>query len=275
MIGKVAIVTGSSSGIGLAVARSFAEHGAHLVLVARRHDRLVALTRQLAHLDVKVVAIAADITQEESRQAIISQAMRNFGRIDILVNNAGFGYRSPIEATPLSAIRSNFETNVFSPIALAQLVIPIMKQQRSGCIVNMSSVAGKIARPLSSIYDATKHALEAISDGLRGELKQFGIRVLVIEPGFVQTEFTDIAKTISSEYYGKYPEYQTLLQVHVRRDERWRRFAADADEVARTIVQAVQGTDSKVRYVTPGFARLMLTLKRILPERLFHRLIDV
>lgn len=269
------IVTGASSGIGLAIARSFAEHGAHLVLVARRRDRLLALARQLAPLDVKVIPIAGDITQEECRDEIIAQAMRNFGRIDILVNNAGFGYRSPIEATPLSAIRSNFETNVFAPIALAQRVIPIMKEQQSGYIVNMSSVAGKIARPLSSIYDATKHALEAVSDGLHGELKRFGIRVLVIEPGFVQTEFTDIAKSISLQHYASHPEYQALLDAHIARDERWRRFAAHADDVACTIVRAVQSTDSEVRHVLPGLARLVLLLKRLLPERLFHRLIDV
>jgi short-subunit dehydrogenase len=139
----------------------------------------------------------------------------------------------------------------------------------------MSSVAGKIARPLSSIYDATKHALEAVSDGLRGELKRFGIRVLVIEPGFVQTEFTDIAKSISLQHYASYPEYQTLLDAHIARDERWRQFAATADDVADTIVWAVQSNDSKLRHVMPGFARLVLMLKRVLPERLFHRLIDV
>ena len=115
--------------------------------------------------------------------------MRAFGRIDGLVNNAGFGQRGPIELVPVESIRQNFETNLFSLIALTQLVIPIMREQGKGRIVNVGSVAGRIARPFSSVYDATKHALEAVTDGLRGEMSPFGIRVSLIQPGFILTEF--------------------------------------------------------------------------------------
>lgn len=120
--------------------------------------------------------------QRPRSSALNRRDLKKFGRIDGLVNNAGYATRGPLEIVPVEAIRKNFETNVFALIALTQLVVPVMRAQGSGCIVNIGSVAGRIARPLSSIYDATKHALEAITDGLRGELQPFGIRVALIQP---------------------------------------------------------------------------------------------
>lgn len=275
MRGQVVIITGASAGIGHATALAFARQGARLVLAARRRDRLAALASQLANAGAKVIYHDFDITQEDGRRRLVTKALEEFGRIDVLINNAGFGYRSPVEVTPISEIRANFETNVFAPIALTQLVIPVMRKQRQGCVVNVSSVAGKIARPLSSIYDATKHAIEAFSDGLRGELAPFGIRLLVVEPGFVETEFTDVATRASLQYYENQTEYQSLLESLRVREARLRRFAASPDEIAQLIVKAVCDRSSRMRYVAPRFALLSLTLKRFLPERLFQRLIGV
>ena len=185
--GQIVIVTGASAGIGEAAARRLAGEGATVVIAARRADRLDAVKREIESAGGRALAVVGDVTSQQDRKRLVQETMRAFGRIDGLVNNAGYGQRGPIELVPIEAIRQNFETNLFSLIALTQLVIPIMREQGSGRIVNISSVAGRIARPLSSVYDATKHALEAISDGMRGELAPFGIKVVVIEPGFIIT----------------------------------------------------------------------------------------
>jgi short-subunit dehydrogenase len=135
-----------------------AQEGAQVVLVARRKERLDALKHDIEKAGGRAIAIAADITSQQDRQALVRETIRELGRIDALVNNAGYGQRGPIELVPVEDIRQNFETNLFSLIALTQLVIPILRNQQSGRIVNISSVAGRIARPLSSVYDATKHA---------------------------------------------------------------------------------------------------------------------
>ena len=164
LAGQVVIVTGASSGIGEAVARRLVRAGAKVVISARRPDRLDALARELDPAGASVLAVAGDVTSDTDRRKLVEAAVNKFGRIDALVNNAGYGTRGPVEIVPVDAVRRNFETNLFSLIALTQLVLPAMRERGSGCIVNIGSVAGRIARPLSSIYDSTKHALEAITD---------------------------------------------------------------------------------------------------------------
>jgi short-subunit dehydrogenase len=151
--GQVVIVTGASSGIGEATVRMLAAAGANVVLVARRRDRLDQLKKEIEQSGARALAIAGDITSPEDRERIVQTTMSEFGQIDVLVNNAGYGQRGPIEMVSVEAIRQNFETNLFSLIGLTQLVIPIMRNQGSGRIVNVSSVAGRIARPLSSVYE--------------------------------------------------------------------------------------------------------------------------
>ena len=184
---QVVIVTGASAGIGEATARRLARGGAKVVITARRQDRLDALAREIDPTGANVLALAGDVTSDADRRKWVEATLAKFGRIDGLVNNAGYGTRGPVEMVPVDLVRKNYETNVFSLIALTQLVIPAMRAQGGGCIVNIGSVAGRIARPLSSIYDSTKHALEAVTDGLRGELKPFGIRVSLVRPGFITT----------------------------------------------------------------------------------------
>ena len=214
----VVIITGASSGIGEAASRHLFSSGFRVVLMARRAERLQSLQAELeasnksspARDPSRVLTVTADIRKKEECERLGSAAMRVFGRIDGLVNNAGFGQRGPIELVSVESIRQNFETNLFSLIALTQLVIPIMRQQGKGRIVNVGSVAGRIARPFSSVYDATKHALEAITDGLRGEMSPFGISVSLIQPGFIVTEFLDVANKISKpiiEHAGPYAPY--------------------------------------------------------------------
>lgn len=269
---EVAIVTGASAGIGAAVARKLSEDGFQVVLAARRAERLEKLGQEITARGGTALSVPTDITRLEDCQRLVQKTMTAYGRIDVLVNNAGFGYRSPLEYIPLDAIRHNFETNLFGPIALTQLVIPIMRDRQKGYIVNISSVAGRIARPLSSVYDATKHAIEAISDSLRAELAPFGIRVIVIEPGFIKTEFIDVARSESAAFLNKNGFYSELMNKASSKDGRFRRLSKQPELIAELVSSVVRNPNPRDRYAAPGFARVALLLKRMLPERLFQRL---
>jgi NAD(P)-dependent dehydrogenase (short-subunit alcohol dehydrogenase family) len=186
------------------------------------------------------------------------------------VNNAGYGTRGPVEIVPVDAIRKNFETNLFSLIALTQLVLPHMRERGDGCIVNIGSVAGKIARPLSSIYDSTKHALEAITDGLRGELKPFGVRVTLIRPGFIVTEFIDAASKASDQYTDHAGPYTPFLAGFRVGYKKLRLVAGVPDDIARLVERALTADNPAPRYSGPFHASIFLFLKWILPDRLLE-----
>ena len=278
----VVIITGASSGIGEAASRLLFDSGFRVVLGARRTERLQSLQAELEQAsrmasperDLSgILTVTTDITKREDRERLIGEAMRVFGRIDGLVNNAGFGQRGPIELVSVESIRQNFETNVFSLIALTQLVIPIMREQGKGRIVNVGSVAGRIARPFSSVYDATKHALEAVTDGLRGEMSPFGISVSLIQPGFIITEFLDVANKISKpiiEHAGPYAPY---LSGFAGMSEKARRIAGHPADIAQLVVRALTDERPRFRYAAPLHAKLFLMMKRFLPERLFEEIV--
>ena len=267
--GQVVIITGASAGIGEAAARRLAREGAIAVISARRADRLEALKRDIEAANGRAFVVAGDITNEQDRARLVQETLDAFGHIDALVNNAGYGQRGPIELVPLDAIRRNFETNFFSLIGLTQLVIPVMREQRRGRIVNISSVAGRIARPLSSVYDATKHALEAISDGLRGELAQFGIKVVVIEPGFIITEFLGVANEEAREIIEHAGPYAETFERVAKGTQRLRKMAGRPEDIADVVFKALTVDNPRTRYAAPGHARFGLALKRLLPTRLF------
>ena len=271
--GQVAIVTGASAGIGEATVRWLAREGARVVMAARRLDRLDVIRREIEAAGGVALAVAADVTSEEDRGRLVREAVNKFGRIDALVNNAGYGQRGPIETVPVDNIRQNFETNLFSLIALTQLVIPIMREQGSGRIINISSVAGRIARPLSSVYDATKHALEAISDGLRGELAPFGIEVVVIEPGFIVTEFLQVANEVSRPVVEQEGPYAQFFAGFSSGYQRLRKIAGKPDDIAGLVVKAMTAERPRNRYAAPRHARVAIALKRWLPERVFNYLL--
>src|SRR5215213_6790515 len=256
--GRVVIITGASAGIGEATARRLAREGARVVLAARRKDKLDALKREIVAEGGDATAVVADITSPGDRQRLVSEAVAAHGRIDALINNAGYGHRGPIELVPIESIRQNFETNLFSLIALTQLVIPIMRGQGEGRIVNVSSVAGKIARPLSSVYDSTKHALEAVSDGLRGELAMFGIKVVIIEPGFITTEFSEVSNRVSRPVVEEAGFYDESLKDFGRGSERMRKMAGRPEDIAALIERALAAKNPRPRYAGPGPARLPL-----------------
>lgn len=273
LAGQVVLVTGASSGIGVAVARRLARAGARVVLTARRAAPLAALARELDPTGAAVLACAGDVGSAEDRARWVREARAKFGRIDALVNNAGYGTRGPVELVPVEAVRRNFETNVFALIALTQLVLPAMRTQGSGAIVNIGSVAGRIARPWSGIYDATKHALEAVTDALRGELRPFGIRVTLIRPGYIATEFVDAADAASAAHLadaGPYAPFQAAFRSGYHR---LRSVAGAPDDIARLVERALRSDDPASRYNGPFHARVFLLLKWLLPDRLMAWLV--
>ncbi|MBA4136819.1 MAG: hypothetical protein C0518_05835 [Opitutus sp.] len=272
LAGQVVIITGASSGIGEATARRLARGGARIVISARRQDRLDALARELDPTGANVFAIAGDVTNETDRQRLVRATLEKFSRIDALVNNAGYGTRGPVEIVPVDAIRKNFETNVFSLIALTQLVAPHLRAQRSGTIVNIGSVAGRIARPLSSIYDSTKHALEALTDGLRGELKPFGVRVTLIRPGYIVTEFVEAANAASDKYLENAGPYEPFMAGFRLGYQKLRRVAGHPDDIARLVQHALTCANPAPRYAAPFHAKAFLFLKWILPGRVLERI---
>jgi len=269
LAGQVVIVTGASSGIGEATARRLLKGGAKVVVAARRQARLEVLARELDPTGANVLAVAGDVTSDADRRRLVDATLAKFGRIDALVNNAGYGTRGPVEIVPVDAVRRNFETNVFSLIALTQLVLPHLRERGSGCIVNLGSVAGRIARPLSSIYDSTKHALEALTDGLRGELRPFGVRVTLIRPGFILTEFIDAANAASTNVVENAGPYTPFLEGFRVGYEKLRSVAGVPDDIARLIEKALTSDNPAPRYNGPFHAKIFLLVKWLLPDRLF------
>ncbi|PTY02863.1 hypothetical protein DB347_23260 [Opitutaceae bacterium EW11] len=267
------IVTGASSGIGEAVVLRLLAAGAKVALFARREDRLLAVARRADPAGARTVVVAGDLANEDDRQRLINETLARFGRVDALVNNAGFGQRGPIEQVPLAAIRRNFETNVFGLLGLTQAVIPLLRAQGGGRIVNVGSVAGRIARPMSSTYDATKHALEAFTDGLRGELKPFGIDVILVRPGFILTEFINAADQASAQVIENPGPYAPFAQSFQGGARKLKSIAGKPDDVARTIERALSSTSPKTHYAVPGHARVFLFMKWILPTRVLDRMV--
>jgi short-subunit dehydrogenase len=271
--GWVAIVTGASAGIGAATAIRLAAQGAHVALVARRANRLEALEGTIRSRGGSAIALPADVTSAADRERVVRGTLSAWGRVDALVNNAGYGQRGPVELVPLDAVRRNFETNVFAAIGLAQLVIPSMRAQGAGRIVNVSSVAGRIVWPFSSVYGATKHALEAISDGMRIELEPFGIRVVVIEPGFVLTEFNEAAEAVSRSVVQDPGPYGPRVARSGQRLKAAKRLAARPEDIADLVVTALASPRPRTRYAAPLHARIALVARRALPQRLLDRLL--
>jgi NAD(P)-dependent dehydrogenase (short-subunit alcohol dehydrogenase family) len=265
---KTAVVTGASAGIGEATAHALLGAGYRVFVGARRLDRMAALAAAGATL------LKLDLTDDTSIVAAVEAIKSAAGRIDVLVNNAGYGSYGALEDVPLDEARRQFEVNVFGLARLCQLVLPTMRAQKSGKIVNVTSIGGKIWEPMGAWYHATKFAVEGLSDCLRVEVARFGVDVIVIEPGAIRTEWAGIARegllqTSGSSAYGKIAQNHARMLATAETSS----LASPPDVVARTIVRAVTARRPKTRYATGGGARTILFLRKILSDRLFDRLI--
>jgi NAD(P)-dependent dehydrogenase (short-subunit alcohol dehydrogenase family) len=218
--------------------------------------------------------LALDLTDDASIVAAIDAIRTQAGRLDVLVNNAGYGSYGALEDVPLAEARRQFEVNVFGLARLCQLALPMMRAQKYGRIVNVTSIGGKMWEPMGSWYHATKFAVEGLSDCLRVEVEPFGIDVIVIEPGAIQTEWAGIAADGLRQASGS-GAYAALADNHARMLESTKtsRLPSPPDVVAATIARAVRARRPKTRYATGGGARTILFLNRLLPDRLFDRFI--
>ncbi len=257
---KVAVVTGASAGIGEATAKRLIEQGYTTYAAARRLDRMANLEKLGATL------LPLDLTDDSSIVQAAERIRTEQGRINVLVNNAGYGSYGAVEDVPLDEARRQFEVNVFGLARLIQLVTPLMRQQRSGKILNVSSIGGKGWEPLGAWYLATKFAVEGFSDCLRMELKPFGIDVVVIEPGAIRTEWSQIAldtlrQASGHTVYAPQAEEKRALFLAGAGS------ASDPDVVAREIVKAIQATRPKTRYVVCAYAKPLVFMSTFLPDR--------
>ncbi|MCG7205376.1 oxidoreductase [Streptomyces arenae] len=269
MPAKTALVTGASSGIGEATALKLHDLGYTVYGAARRTDRL----QDLAERGIRPLTM--DVTDDDSMRAGIEKITAETGRIDVLVNNAGYGSYGALEDVLLDEARRQFEVNVFGALRLTQLALPHMRAQRSGTVVNITSMGGKIHTPLGGWYHGTKFALEALSDCLRLEVRPFGIDVVVVEPGGIATEWGAIAadKLEKSSTDGAYAAQATAVASSLRSEANAKRNSPPS-VIADVIGKAVTARRPKTRYATGFGARPLIALRRLLPDRAFDTVIS-
>lgn len=218
--------------------------------------------------------VSVDVTDDASMVALVEHVIAESGQIDVLVNNAGYGSYGALEDVPLSEARRQFEVNVFGLARLSQLVLPQMRAQKDGYIVNVSSMGGKIWEPLGSWYHATKFAVEGLSDSLRVEVAPFGVKVVVIEPGVIRSEWSEIsADTLEASSAGSAYSRQVVAMVRALRGANANRIASSPRVVAAAIGKVVTTARPRTRYAVGGGARSILFVNRVLTDRGFDRFI--
>lgn len=267
-ISRVVLITGCSSGIGEATARRLQQSGWHVYATARNPDSLTAL-RELG-----CRTLALDVEDEASMQATVETISREAGGIGALVNNAGYSQSGPVELVSPARLRRQFETNVFGLVRLTQLVLPGMRARRHGRIVNMGSMGGRLTFPGGGIYHATKHALEAITDALRFEVEGFGIRVVLVQPGLIRTQFTrkvtESLDGLVGQDVGPYAKFTAEVE-RITRESYERgalaRYVGMADDVAEVVERALTEREPRTRYRVSKSASLLMTLRAIVSDR--------
>ena len=269
---KAVLITGCSTGIGRATAVWLAERGWTVYASARRME-------DIADLEAKGCRILAlDVCDEASIRAAAATVEDQEGAVGVLVNNAGYGQEGAFETVSMADVRRQFETNVFGLIHLTQLVLPGMRRQGWGRVVNMSSIGGKLTLPGGAFYHATKHAVEALSDALRQELRPFGVDVVVVEPGPIKTRFGDTAIASVDEGNGDdsaYADFNANLRKALKDayEGPMGALAAEPEAVARAVEKAITARRPRTRYLVSIPARPLVALRWLLPDRAFDAMI--
>jgi NAD(P)-dependent dehydrogenase (short-subunit alcohol dehydrogenase family) len=252
-------ITGTTGGIGAASAQLFLEHGWQVIATAREPERLGDWCRSN-----HVTVISLDVTDEYTAHYAINEAIQRHGSIDVLVNNAGAGLAGPVEAIPQAEFEALFAANFFGAVRLTRLLLPHFRKAGAGTIVNVSSIAGRMGLPLRSPYCATKFALEGFTESLYYELKPHGLRVKLVEPGGIRTQF-------KTEWHS-HPVYERVVEKLRRSEERAMLEAPTPEVVARTILRAATDESNRLRY--PVAANPFLLLHSILPFTIWRGLVE-
>jgi NAD(P)-dependent dehydrogenase (short-subunit alcohol dehydrogenase family) len=259
---KTVFITGASTGIGRATAQLFHQQGWNVVATMRSPEK----STELANLP-NVLCLPVDVTQVDTIHAAIDRAISQFGSIDVLVNNAGYALIGAFEACEMADIRSQFETNVFGLMEVTRAMLPHFRLRRQGVLVNVASVGGRVAFPIYSPYHATKWAVDGFSESLQYELRQFDIKVKIIEPGPIKTDFysrsISVAKKAGLTVYDEYVN-KTLPQMN-----RAGSTGSPPELTAQVIYRAATDGSWKLRYPAGGNASLILALRKLLPDAWF------
>lgn len=261
---KVVLVTGGSSGIGAACARRLAERGHRVYGTSRRPAEAPAGAARAFTL------LPMDVTDAASVQAAVDRVLAEAGRIDVVVNNAGIGYAGAVEDTSLAEARATFETNFFGALRVCKAVLPAMRAQGAGLIVNVSSIGGLMGLPYQGLYSASKYALEGLSEALRIEVRPFGVRVVLVEPGDIRTAFTANRRSVqrAEDPASPYREQYRRTLARIEADEVG---GAPPEVVARTVARIVANPRPRLRYVVgPFYEQVAVWIKRLVPAGLFE-----
>jgi short-subunit dehydrogenase len=263
---QVDLVTGASSGIGKATAKQLLSDGLVVYAAARRIEKMKDLE------ELGAITLKMDVTKEEDLINAVNQIKEQHGGVDVLVNNAGYGMYGAVEDATIEEARRQFEVNIFGLAHLTQLVLPYMREQRAGKIINISSMGGKIYTPLGAWYHATKHALEGWSDCLRLELAPFSIDVIIIEPGMIETEFGEVMTAGMMEKSGT-SAYSDLAKKLAKAATNGNGRGSHPSVIAQVISKAVKSRKPKTRYAAGNMAKPLIFLRKVLSDRIFDKLI--
>lgn len=268
MTAKIALVTGASSGIGKEIAKRLLKDGLTVYVAARRVEKMQELET------LGATAIKMDITKEDDVSNAVRKIQDDCGGVDVLVNNAGYAIYGAMEDITIDEARRQFEVNLFGLARLTQLVLPSMRSRRSGKIINISSMGGKIYMPLGSWYHATKHALEGWSDCLRLELSPFNIDVVIIEPGIIKTEFGDVMMTPMLERSENSAYFEMVKGLEKATKESYESGQSSPPSVIADVVsKAVKARKPKTRYAAGKFAKLLIFIRKWLGDRIFDKIV--
>ena len=266
------LITGCSSGIGRAAALSLHRAGFTVYATARRTETLTDLSSR------GLRTLALDVTDEESMTQAVAAVEAEAGAVGVVINNAGYGLYGPVEQLPMAEIRRQFETNFFGLVRLTQLVLPGMRRRGRGRILNVSSMGGRITLPGGAFYHASKYAVEALSDALRMEAAQFGIDVVLIEPGPVKTPWNDVAAgSLATAADGPaadgdaYREYKAAVGASFGKAQAglFGRLGSTPEDIAKVITQAVTARRPRARYLINPVAKSLVAMNRVLPARAY------
>ena len=265
---KVILITGASSGIGKDTAISLIKEGHIVYGAARRLEMMQDIIQAGGH------AIKMDILKDRNIDDVVNQIINEQNRIDVLINNAGYGLWGAVETISIDEAKRQFDVNIFGLAYLTKKIIPLMRKQKSGKIINMSSMGGKVYTPFGAWYHATKYALEGWSDCLRIELKSFGIDVILIEPGVIKTEFQDVMMDSTVERSIGTPYEKKLKALEKATQEMYARgIGSPPSTITKLIIKAINSHNPKRRYVGGLFAKPMLFIKKWFGDKMYEKAI--
>ena len=263
---RTVMITGASSGIGLETALIFFEKGWNVIATMRNPEG-----RKTNLHEKKMDLQYLDVMDKDSIKKVIQYALNKYGRIDVLVNNAGYAVRGPFELSEPEQVRKQFDTNVLGLMDICRIIIPIFRRQREGTIINVASIGGRATIPFYSIYNSSKFAVEGFSEALHYELRPFHIKVRIIEPGFIRTDFHDRSMVETQDEIKN--DYSEMYEKSLKKAEAMSQGASHPIIIAKLIYKAARSRSDKLRYHAGRNAGLVLFLRKILPDRLFFTLI--